>query len=128
MNIEISISVGELLDKLSILEIKLSNIKDDKKLQNVKKEYDLLKKIVDEKLQSFQELSSMQKSLFEVNSTLWNIEDDIRIKESKKEFDHEFIDLARLVYITNDKRFNIKNSINDLFGSEIKEEKGYQKY
>lgn len=128
MNIEIPVSAGELLDKLSILEIKLKNIKDDKKLQNIKKERDFLKKIVDEKLHSYKELNSMKKSLFEVNSILWNVEDDIRIKESKKEFDSEFIDLARKVYYTNDKRFELKNLINSNLGSLIKEEKGYQKY
>ena len=108
MNIEIPVSAGELLDKLSILEIKLKNIKDDKKLQNIKKERDFLKKIVDEKLHSYKELNSMQKSLFEVNSILWSVEDDIRTKESKKNLIVNLSILPEKFIILTTKDLNLK--------------------
>ena len=106
---KIEISIGEIVDKLSILQIKTGMIKEEKKVINVKKEYDYLYNIV------FNEMKIEQTDFFDmviINTELWKIEDDIRKKESQKEFDQEFINLARLVYITNDKRADIKKKIN----------------
>ena len=104
---KIEVSNGEFLDKLSILEIKLEKIKDETKLKNVQKEYNYLKDIS-------KELSydkKMYEKLLNINHKLWNIEDDIREKERKKELDNYFIELARSVYFTNDERANIKREI-----------------
>jgi hypothetical protein len=123
MNIEVSI--GEIVDKLSILQIKTQFIKDEEKLNNVKKEYDYLYGIV------FNEMKIEQTDFFElvsVNQKLWKIEDDIRDKERDKEFDEVFIELARSVYITNDKRAEVKKKLNLKYGSTFVEEKSYQNY
>lgn len=119
----VSVSVGELVDKLTILEIKLSKISDPKKILNIKTEYDILTS----QHGDFKDLN-LYKSLYDVNTSLWNIEDSIRLKEKNKQFDQEFVDLARSVYITNDKRFDIKTSINNQFNSDIREEKSYENY
>ena len=119
----ISISVGELVDKLTILEIKLSKISDQKKISNIKTEYHVLTSTHGD----FKSLN-LYKDLYDTNISLWDIEDSIRLKEKNKQFDHEFIDLARSVYITNDKRFNIKTAINIQFNSDIREEKSYESY
>jgi hypothetical protein len=122
---KIEISIGEIVDKLSILQIKTGMIKEEKKVINVKKEYDYLYNIV------FNEMKIEQTDFFDmviINTELWKIEDDIRKKESQKEFDQEFINLARLVYITNDKRADIKKKINIKYGSNFIEEKSYKKY
>jgi hypothetical protein len=122
---KIEVSVGEIVDKLSILQIKTGMIKDQKKLANVKKEYDYLSDIV------FDELKIEQSDFFElvvINSKLWEIEDRIRNKERDQEFDKDFIDLARSVYFTNDERAEIKKSINLKYGSYFVEEKSYEKY
>ena len=123
---KIEVSNGELVDKVSILSIKLENIKDKNKLTNIKKEYDLL-------LQKMELLkinidSEEFKELQSVNGELWKIEDKIRIKESKQEFDDEFIQLARSVYFKNDVRFEIKRKINAQTNSLLAEEKEYVKY
>jgi hypothetical protein len=123
MNIEVS--VGEIVDKLSILELKKLNIKDSDKLKNVTKEYDYLHNIV------FNELKINQDdflSLLNVNQTLWEVEDKIRNKEKIKAFNSEFVELARLVYITNDKRADLKKSINLKYNSTFVEEKSYSSY
>ena len=122
---KIEVSVGEIVDKLSILQIKTGIIKDEEKFANVKKEYDYLYDIV------FNEMKIEQIDFFDmvvINTELWKIEDDIRKKESQKEFDQEFINLARSVYITNDKRADIKKKINIKYGSNFIEEKSYKKY
>jgi hypothetical protein len=122
---KIEISIGEIVDKLSILQIKTGMIKEEKKVINVKKEYDYLYNIV------FNEMKIEKTDFFDmviINTELWKIEDDIRKKESQKEFDQEFINLARLVYITNDKRADIKKKINIKYGSNFIEEKSYKKY
>ena len=122
---KIEISIGEIVDKLSILQIKTGMIEEEKKVINVKKEYDYLYNIV------FNEMKIEQTDFFDmviINTELWKIEDDIRKKESQKEFDQEFINLARLVYITNDKRADIKKKINIKYGSNFIEEKSYKKY
>ena len=123
---KIDISIGEVVDKITILSIKLNKIENDKKLINIRKEYDLL-------------FNSLENSGIEVDSTsftkletinlkLWEIEDKIRIKEANKEFDDEFIQLARNVYINNDKRSVVKREINIKYGSNIIEEKEYVSY
>jgi hypothetical protein len=122
MNIcHIPVSLGELYDKYSILLIKSEKINDGNKLAEINKELTFLKPYID-KLELKNELQQKMKS---VNEKLWNIEDDIRKKEIKNEFDDEFIQLARLVYITNDERCRIKNEINKFLNSEIKEIKSY---
>jgi hypothetical protein len=123
MNIEVSI--GEIVDKLSILQIKTGLIKDEEKLININKEYEYLYNIV------FNELkieSSDYFDLVSVNQKLWFIEDDIREKERNKEFDDEFIQLARSVYVTNDERAEVKKNINIKYGSNFMEEKSYNPY
>ena len=123
---KIDISIGELVDKVTILAIKLEKIKDEKKLKNIRREFDLLG-------ESMKEIgitadSEAYASLKKVNLKLWDIEDHIRIKEAKKEFDADFIRLARSVYFNNDKRAEIKKDINIKFGSDLVEEKEYQPY
>ena len=119
------ISIGELIDKITILEIKqiyMTGIK----LKNIKKEMKLLKKILqDENLEINIDLI---KNLKNINKKLWEIEENIRIKESKQEFDEEFIKLARSVYIENDKRASIKKEINQKYNSNLVEEKSYKNY
>jgi len=122
---KIEVSIGEIVDKLSILQIKTEFIKNEEKLNNVKKEYDYLYDIV------FNEMKIEQSDFFDmvsINQELWKIEDDIRDKERAKEFDDEFIKLARDVYVTNDKRAEVKKVINIKYGSLFVEEKSYQKY
>ena len=126
MEIKASISVGELVDKITILEIKLDKIKNTDKLENIKTELNILQKYFDE-IQN-NDLIGLKSNLKDTNLKLWQIEDDIRVCEKNNKFDEDFIQLARSVYITNDKRFEIKNSINQLFSSEIKEVKSYESY
>lgn len=118
----IPVSIGELVDKLTILEIKQEKINDITKLEKVNKEYCELKKLYNNLY------NDEYNELKQINLKLWDIEDNIRIKEKNKEFDKEFIELARSVYTTNDKRFNIKNIINIKSQSEIYEVKSYEKY
>lgn len=122
---EIEVSVGEIVDKLSILRIKKNNITDTEKLVNINKEYDYLYEKV------FQELKIETSDFYElvmVNEILWAIEDSIRLKEKNKEFDSDFIEMARNVYITNDKRAEIKKKINLKYFSDFVEEKSYNPY
>ena len=124
----IPISFGELFDKITILQIKLENLKDKNALKNVKIEYDELFKIYENNFRVDANAKRLLAELKTINKTLWNIEDDIRDKERHKTFDKEFIELARSVYITNDERSLIKRNINEIFGSEIIEEKSYSDY
>ena len=124
----IPISWGELFDKLTILQIKLENLRDKKALKNVKIEHDQLHLIFNNNLLGDQNAKLFLTDLKEINKKLWNIEDKIRDKERNKAFDKEFIELARNVYITNDKRSSIKRNINKIFRSEIIEEKSYEDY
>ena len=126
MNININVSVAELVDKITILEIKSEKINDLKKLENIKNELALLNKSF--KHIQTEKLLNLKDKLKKINLKLWNIEDDIRKCEKNKVFDDSFIQLARDVYITNDERFNVKNSINELFSSKIKEVKSYEDY
>ena len=124
-NIVVPISVGELIDKITILEIKKKYMSGEK-MKNVNNEFKSLKVILnDEKLEIDQNLYLKLK---EINSSLWKIEDKIRIKESLKEFDEDFIELARSVYKINDERSLIKREINLKYNSGIVEEKSYKKY
>ena len=124
MKIETPISLGELYDKFSILEIKTERISDEEKLKNIRNERDNLKVVV-EKYPIAEELYD---ELKELNEKLWIIEDDIRECERQKDFGKKFIILARNVYITNDKRSEVKKKINIEYGSDIVEEKSYEKY
>ena len=127
MSINVQVSIGELLDKISILIIKEKNIKDETKLSLVKNELNLLKKTI-EKFESKSDLYTYIDKLVQINTKLWNIEHQIRDCERKKTFDQNFIDLARSVYITNDQRSEIKLEINKKFDSGIVEVKSYEKY
>jgi len=122
---QIETSVGEIVDKLSILHIKKEKISDEAKLGNITKEYEYLHQVV------FTQLAIQEEDydkLLAVNKVLWNIEDDIRVKEYQKEFDEQFIALARDIYTTNDKRAEIKKSINNKYNSTFVEEKSYVDY
>ena len=119
------ISIGELIDKITILEIKKNKLQHPN-LENVLKELSFLRKLMEK--HQIEITDDLFTQLKEINLTLWNIEDQIRIKEKNKEFDNTFIELARSVYINNDKRAEIKKSINRLFNSEITEEKFYSDY
>ena len=121
-------SVGELLDKLTILEIKSEKIKDAGKLKNINYELKLLRKTWLETGLSHAKTEALKDDLKTVNLKLWKIEDDIRIKEKNRQFDDEFIQLARSVYYQNDDRAQVKKAINILTGSDLVEEKSYQSY
>ena len=130
---KIEVSNGEIVDKLTILAIKLEQIKDEAKLINAQKEYDVLAPIVHDMYEALSELDrpemkKLHKDLQDINKTLWNIEDHIRVHESKKDFEDDFIELARSVYYTNDERADVKKKINTLTGSSLVEEKSYEDY
>lgn len=121
------ISVGELVDKITILLIKKERISNPAKLKNIEKELQTLLETFS-KLPSSSELTDLMLKLQVVNTKLWDIEDEIRFKELESKFDAEFISLARSVYITNDERCRIKRAINELLGSRLMEEKSYTEY
>jgi hypothetical protein len=125
--IQIPVSVGELIDKLSILYIKQTMISDNSKLEFINKEFELLYNFSSSYLND-EKLLDLYRQLVNVNTTLWKIEDELRIIESQKIFDNNFIELSRLVYKNNDIRFTIKNTINQLTNSEIQEQKDYVNY
>lgn len=124
MEVTIPVGVGELFDKITILEIKSQKFQDEDKLKNVQKELDLLY----QKTKSISVSYELIDDLKNINLILWDVEDRLRIKEHKKEFDQEFVDLARKVYYTNDKRAAVKKKINIVTGSNIIEEKEYFEY
>ena len=128
MKINIPASIGELFDKITILEIKKSKIKDDNKLIFINKELSLLKKVVKSKKINTRSLSPLIKKLKNVNLKLWNVEDKLRKFEKNKQFKKDFINYARKVYYTNDKRAILKNEINLKTNSIISEVKSYEKY
>ncbi len=128
MKILSEISIGELLDKISILEIKMEKIKDNAKREEVKKEYDILKKIQSNSIEITGELKKLFDSLKKVNSIMWDIEDKVRICEKNKDFGEKFIELARGVYFNNDKRSRIKLEINKKLNSNLVEVKEYVDY
>ena len=126
--IPIAISPGELLDKVSILDIKLEQITDTQKRANVQVEYDLLMSIVQQHNLLSEGIDKLYKNLKAINQELWDIEDDIRDCERTNDFSDTFIQLARSVYFTNDKRAAVKKQINIELGSQLVEEKSYQSY
>ena len=126
--IRVDISYGELFDKISILEIKISKLHNPQEIVKVKYELNLLLQELNNSKLNSSIISSLTKDLKEVNLKLWNIEDEIREKERNKKFDKEFIKLARNVYITNDTRAKIKNEINKKLNSKVFEIKSYEKY
>lgn len=128
MSIRVPISVGELLDKLTILRIKSERISDPDKLANVQRELESLEKTWTESPFSTHDLSTEIEQLRRINETLWEIEDQIRLKESRLEFDQEFIELARSVYLTNDERAVVTREINLKVGSDLVGEKSYTEY
>tara|TARA_B100001093_G_C26569485_1_gene902323 strand:+ start:464 stop:856 length:393 start_codon:yes stop_codon:yes gene_type:complete len=125
--IKIDIGIGELVDKITILEIKRARIKSPEKLKNIEHELSLLNNVKAQLMQTT-ESDLLEEALKQINEKLWDIEDSIRRCESKKQFDETFIELARAVYFTNDKRSDIKRQINQLQGSQIIEEKSYEDY
>ena len=122
------ISPGELLDKISILEIKLEKIKDKNSQEEIKKEYKILKEIQNSSIKYEDRIKNLINSIKEVNIKLWDAEDKLRICEKNKDFGKSFIELAREIYFNNDKRSKIKSEINKILGSNIKEVKQYVKY
>ena len=125
---QVPISWGELFDKITILQIKLENLTYETALENVEREYRQLRSIFIESFPDNIEAKNMETELKQINQQLWVIEDQIRDKERNMSFDEIFIQLARSVYITNDQRSRIKRRINDMFGSELVEEKSYAEY
>jgi len=125
--ISIPVSIGEMIDKLSILQVKKTKVSNVEKLEFINKEFDLLYNFSSEYFSNL-EIELIYEKLILVNTNLWDIEDQLRILEKEKKFDAEFIALARKVYFTNDERFRLKNEINLLTSSEIREIKDYVKY
>ena len=126
--IQSEVSSGELLDKISILEIKLKKIKDKENLKEINKEYAILKQSQNLNIKLTNELKDLFDELKKVNLNLWDIEDQLRICEKNKDFGEKFIELARGVYFNNDSRSKIKSEINKILGSNIKEVKQYSNY
>jgi len=124
----VEVSVGELLDKISILEIKSEKIKDPEKIKFINDEYKILKDQLENSIKNYSEIESLYKSLKEINSKLWVIEDDKRLCEKNSDFGEKFIKLSRDVHFLNDERAKLKLEINNKTGSKIKEIKEYTKY
>ena len=124
----VEVSVGELLDKISILEIKKEKIKDSDKLKFINNEHEILKTQYDQNVQNNEKIEKLFESLKDINLKLWTIEDDKRLCEKEKDFGERFIKLSRQVHSLNDDRAKIKLEINDLCGSKIKEIKEYTVY
>ena len=122
------ISPGELLDKISILEIKLEKVKDKNYQKEIKKEYKILKEIQNSSIELTDKIRDLFQSVKNVNIVLWDIEDQLRIHEKNKDFGKNFVELARGVYFNNDKRAKIKSKINEILRSNIKEIKQYVDY
>ncbi|MDC0663112.1 DUF6165 family protein [Marinobacter sp. SS21] len=126
--IKVPVSFGEVLDKITILEIKSERIADAAKVKNVRLELDELSRTWDEAVENQAAIAELRQQLKAVNEQLWEIEDDIRDQEAAQDFGDRFIELARAVYVTNDKRAAIKKDINLALGSRFVEEKSYQDY
>ncbi|MCH7831236.1 MAG: hypothetical protein IIC55_00010 [Proteobacteria bacterium] len=130
-SISVEVSPGELIDKITILEIKLERIEDEDKLKNVKLEWETLTRARDEAIEATPELEKLTKltgALKESNERLWEIEDDIRDCERDKDFGDRFVEFARGVYVNNDQRSRLKREINEPLGSRLIEEKSYAAY
>lgn len=128
MQLLVPVSIGELIDKITILQIKLAHIFDAKKRTNIQNELDVLLPLLASDIFTTDDMLGLMADLKSVNEALWKIEDDIREKEAVKNFDAEFIRLARAVYVTNDRRADIKKQINLATGSTLVEEKSYESY
>jgi len=128
MNVKLEISIGEFFDKITILEIKKERISDAQKLVNINNELDALNALLDDLPFSRTDVEKEVAELKSINEELWVIEDDIRDKEALKAFDQDFIELARSVYFTNDRRSDVKRDINIKLGSDFIEEKSYEEY
>ena len=125
--ITVPVSVGELIDKLSILHVKKIKISNEEKLLFINKEFELLYNMSSGYLDD-DNIIKLYHQLVEINSKLWEVEDELRSLESTKNFDSSFIELARKVYYTNDERFSLKNKINEITNSEVREQKDYISY
>lgn len=128
MLLQVPLSVGEVLDKITILEIKSERIGDADKLKNIHNELNALRPLVDGEPFNSDEITALFAELKSINEELWVIEDDIREQEGKRDFGQRFIDLARAVYVTNDRRADVKKRINLATGSDLVEEKSYEDY
>ena len=127
-SVSVEISPGELIDKITILEIKLDRMVDAEKLVNVKREFEVLTAARDDALKQTPELDRLSADLKKANESLWEVEDDIRDCERANDFGDTFVKLARAVYVNNDKRSQLKREINELLGSSLIEEKSYAAY
>ena len=127
-NLKIPISLGELIDKITILRIKSNKINSNEAQKNIRSELEKLEHILNTKISINNNLKNFEIKLSKINQTLWDIEDQLRGKEREKKFDKNFISLARMVYYKNDERAKIKRMINKSFGSELIEEKSYTQY
>ena len=127
-DIQVPISPGELLDKITILQIKSERIDDSAKLANVNRELEMLTRVWEQSVESDERIEALAARLKSINESLWEIEDDIRDEERNKRFGERFVELARAVYVTNDERADAKKQVNLLLGSSIVEEKSYQDY
>ena len=128
---KIEVSNGEILDKVSILEIKLERIKDVEKLRNIRNERDALEdavQLIAAAAKSAEKYSAALVALRSTNEALWDVEDALRLKEKAKDFGSTFVDLSRKVYVLNDRRAGLKSTINNLTGSSLREEKSYEAY
>jgi hypothetical protein len=126
--VAVEISPGEVIDKITILQIKLERISDEQKLHNVRVELAVLSAALQRQVPSSPELDSLTTRLKQVNMRLWEIEDEIRLCERDKDFGERFVELARSVYKTNDRRAALKRQVNELLGSTLVEEKDYEDY
>ena len=127
-NLKVPISLGELIDKITILRIKSNKINSNEAQKNIRSELEKLEHILNTKISINNNLKNFEIKLSKINQTLWDIEDQLREKEREKKFDKNFISLARMVYYKNDERAKIKRMINKSFGSELIEEKSYTQY
>lgn len=125
--ITVPVSVGELIDKLSILHVKKIKVFNEEKLLFINKEFELLYNMSSGYFTD-DEVLKLYRQLVDINTKLWEVEDELRILESSKNFDSSFIELARKVYYTNDERFSLKNKINEITNSEVREQKDYINY
>jgi len=128
MKIQIPVSPGELIDKMTILQIKAERVRDPQKLKHINSEKTALTAVFEQHRKHDPEFDKIVSALKSVNEKLWVVEDDLRLLEAKQEFSNRFVELARQVYRVNDQRFNLKNEINLKYDSEIREEKSYPPY
>ena len=128
VEVSVEVSPGDLIDKITILEIKLERIEGKDKLKNVKLEWETLTRARDDAIEASPELEKLTAALKQSNERLWEIEDDIRQCERDKDFGDKFVELARAVYANNDQRSRLKREINELLGSRLIEEKSYAAY